>query len=173
MKNKKVLVTGGAGFIGSHVVEKLLTDGNEIVCFDNLATGSLDNVRHFKENPDFQFIQGDILDREALDKSFENVEYVFHYAAIVGVKRTIENPLEVLNANIEGTKNVLDLSLKRSVKKVIFASSSEVYGKPMEIPERENGHVNAKLPYAVSKLVDENYCRAYYEKFGSVLIKNS
>jgi len=166
MKNKRVLVTSGAGFIGLHLVEKLLKEGNEVVCFDNLATGSLDNIGDFKENPDFQFIQGDILDREAMDKAFDGIEYVFHYAAVVGVKRTIENPLEVLNTNIEGTRNVLELSLKHGVEKVIFASSSEVYGEPVEIPERENGHVNAKLPYAISKLVDENYCRAYYKKFG-------
>lgn len=162
----KYLVTGGAGFIGSHMVKRLLKEGNEVVCFDNLSTGSLDNIRDFKENPNFQFIQGNILDIKALNNSFKNVEYVFHYAAVVGVKRTIENPLDVLNTNIEGTRNVLELSVKYGVEKVIFASSSEVYGDPVEIPERENGHVNAKLPYAISKLVGENYCRAYYEKFG-------
>jgi UDP-glucose 4-epimerase len=162
----KYLVTGGAGFIGSHMVERLLKEGNEVVCFDNLSTGSLDNIRDFKENPNFQFIQGNILDIKALNNSFKNVEYIFHYAAVVGVKRTIENPLDVLNTNIEGTRNVLELSVKHGVEKVIFASSSEVYGDPVEIPERENGHVNAKLPYAISKLVGENYCRAYYEKFG-------
>jgi len=166
LKNKKILITGGAGFIGSNLVEKLLEYDNEVIIFDNLSTGIMENIKNLESNPNFKFVQGDILNKELLEQVLENIDYVFHYAAVVGVKRTIEKPLEVLNVNTEGTRNVLELSLKQGVEKVIFASSSEVYGEPVEIPERENGHVNAKLPYAASKLIGENYCEAYYDMYG-------
>ena len=166
LRNKRILVTGGAGFIGSHLVGKLLEYNNEVTCLDNLSTGSVENIEIFNSRPNFKFIKGDILNKEFLNSITEGIDYVFHYAAIVGVKRTLENPLLTLRVNIEGTKNILDSSVSNGVRKVINASSSEVYGEPVEIPERENGHVNAKLPYAVSKLTAEKYCEAYYNMHG-------
>jgi UDP-glucose 4-epimerase len=166
MKNKKVLVTGGAGFIGSHLCETLLETGNEVVCVDNLSMGSSENIKNFgSEN--FKFVKGDVTVLNDLKRVFaeNDFDFVFHEAAVVGVKRTLENPLSVLS-DIEGFKNVLELSKESGVKKLIFSSSSEVYGNPVEIPEREDGHVNASFPYATVKLIGEQYCRAYYDIYG-------
>ena len=158
----KCLVTGGAGFVGSHLCEALAKD-HEVYCLDSLLTGKKENIK----NPKIKFIKEDVLDKNSLERIFDKngFDWVFHYAAIVGVKRTLENPLEVLEDS-EGIKNILDLSRKHNVKKVLFASSSEVYGQPVEIPEREDGHLNAKMPYAVTKLFGENLLKAYYEKYG-------
>lgn len=166
MNNKKVLVTGGAGFIGSHLCETLLETGNEVVCVDNLSMGSLGNVKNF-EGENFKFVKGDVTVFNDLKRIFNegNFDFVFHEAAVVGVKRTLENPLSVLR-DIEGVKNVLELSKESGVEKLIFSSSSEVYGNPVEIPEREDGHVNAKFPYATVKLIGGQYCRAYYDTYG-------
>jgi len=158
----KCLVTGGAGFIGSHLCEALAKD-HEVYCLDSLLTGKKENI----QNPKIKFIKADVLDKKGLEYIFDKngFDWVFHYAAIVGVKRTLGNPLGVLE-DIHGIEHVLDLSRKHEVKKVLFASSSEVYGQPVEIPEREDGHLNAKMPYAVTKLFGENLLKAYYEKYG-------
>lgn len=160
------LVTGGAGFIGSHLCERLLKGGSEVICFDNLSTGREANIQHLASNPRFHFIRGDANSREELSAAFSKfkINYVFHYAAIVGVKRTLENPLAVLK-DIEGIQHILELSRLAKVKKFVFSSSSEVYGSPLELPEREDGAVNAKLPYAVVKLAGESLLKAYWEKY--------
>jgi len=166
VKGKKVLVTGGAGFIGSHLCERLLETGNIVICIDNLSTGSVGNIKRLTGN-NFRFVETDVRKLHDIKKIFhqEKFDFVFHYAATVGVRRTLENPLGVL-ADIEGTKNMLELSKEFGVDKVISASSSEVYGNPVEIPEHEDGHVNPKLPYATVKLIGEQYCKAYYETYG-------
>ncbi len=160
-----ILITGGAGFLGSHLCKRLLKDNHNIVCFDNLSTGKLKNLEEIKDK--ITFIEGDANNFEDLNKVFSKFTFdkVFHYAALVGVKRTLENPIDVLN-DIYGIKNILELSRQNKVDKVIFASSSEVYGEPVEIPEVEEGHVNAKLPYAVTKLMGEKYLEAYFQKYG-------
>lgn len=161
-----VLVTGGAGFIGSNLCYKLLELGNEVVCFDNLSTGKLKNVEYLKTNPNFRFVKGDA-NTEDLNAVFKKYtpDYVFHYAAVVGVKRTIENPLSVLNG-IGGIKKILELSRKHNIKKIIFSSSSEVYGNPIDVPEKEDGIVNPKMPYAVTKLMGEKLFEAYHKEYG-------
>jgi UDP-glucose 4-epimerase len=153
MKNKKVLVTGGAGFIGSHLCETLLEPGNEVVCVDNLSMGSSENIKKFGSG-NFKFVKGDVTVLNDLKRVFDEDEFdfVFHEAAVVGVKRTLENPLSVLK-DIEGFKNVLELSKESGVEKLIFSSSSEVYGNPVEIPEREDGHVNPSFPTQRSSLL--------------------
>ncbi|KKR24057.1 MAG: udp-glucose 4-epimerase, partial [Candidatus Peregrinibacteria bacterium GW2011_GWE2_39_6] len=142
MIRQTVLVTGGAGFIGSHLCQRLLGKNFKVICFDNLSTGSLNNLQ--KIQPHINFIKGDCNDYNQLKIVFEKnkIDIVFHYAAVVGVKRTLENPLAVLN-DLEGIRHILELSHLHQIKKVIFASSSEVYGEPVEIPEVEDGHVNA------------------------------
>lgn len=166
LKNKIILVTGGAGFIGSHLCEELLALGVKVICFDNLSQSSPKNIQTFNNHKNFLFIKGDCNKKNDIEKILNKmkVDYVFHYAATVGVKRTVENPLSVLN-DIEGIKNIFELSLKYKVKKIVFASSSEVYGEPVEIPEKENGILNAKIPYAHVKLIGESYCSAYWEKY--------
>lgn len=161
---KIILVTGGAGFIGSHLCEKLLAKNFRVICFDNLITGSLKNISHIRN--DLIFIKGDVNILSNLEPIFKShrPKAVFHYAALVGVKRTMENPVAVLN-DVSGTRHILDLSLKYGKPKVVFASSSEVYGEPVEIPEAENGHTNAQLPYAVTKLYCEKLMEAYWQKY--------
>lgn len=168
LKGKTSLVTGGAGFIGSHLCERLRKEGSKVICFDNLSTGRKSNIARLEEEGqgEFIFIKGDANSKEELADVFSkfNIDYVFHYAAVVGVKRTLENPLAVLQ-DIEGIQHILELSRLAKVKKLVFSSSSEVYGNPLELPEREDGAVNAKLPYAVVKLAGENLFQAYWEKY--------
>ena len=165
MNKRTVLVTGGAGFVGGHLCRRLIKDGHTVVCFDDLSTGSLDNLKDVKDQ--ITFVQGDCNNYEELEAVFKNhpIDTVFHYAAIVGVKRTLEDPIAVLN-DVEGIRNILELSRLNNVKKVVFSSSSEVYGEPVEIPETEDGHVNAKLPYAVVKLIGEKLLEAYHQMYG-------
>ena len=162
----KSLITGGAGFIGSHLAEALLEKGHEVICFDNMSTGKPKNIEHLKDNSNFSFVEGDA-NTDQLDAVFKNhkFDWVFHYAAVVGVKRTLENPLLVLK-DIDGIKKILELSKNNGVKKVVFASSSEVYGNPVEIPEREDGVIDASLPYAAVKLIGEKFMESYYQEYG-------
>ena len=159
---RKFLVTGGAGFVGSHLCEFLVGRGDEVVCFDNLSTGMVENIEHI--NGGLTFIEGDVNSREELKSVFKNHKFdgIFHYAAMVGVKRTLEDPLAVL-ADIEGTKNILKLALEHGKPKVVFASSSEVYGEPLQVPEVEDGLLNPHLPYAVVKLYNEKMVEAYWQ----------
>jgi nucleoside-diphosphate-sugar epimerase len=160
----KCLVTGGAGFIGSHLCENLLKKGHEVICFDNFSTGSKKNVNF--DNKNFTIEKGDT-NTSDLVNVFKKHEFnwVFHHSAVVGVKRTLEKPIEVLN-DIKGTRNILELCRKNDVDKTLFASSSEVYGEPVQIPGIENGHLNPKIPYSVTKLMGEKYFEAYYQTYG-------
>lgn len=162
---RTVLVTGGAGFIGNHLCRRLLADGHKVICFDDLSTGAEKNIADIEG--DFIFVKGDANSKEELTAVFNDypIDTVFHYAAVVGVKRTIEDPISVLN-DVNGIQYILELSKEHNVKKVIFASSSEVYGEPVEIPEVEEGHVNAKIPYAVVKLLGEKMLECYHKQHG-------
>ena len=161
---KTVLVTGGAGFIGSHLCERLVKDGYQVICLDNLSAGRLDNIKDFQDK--LTFIQGDANNLVDLEPIFKDnkLDAVFHYAAVVGVRRTAENPLEVLD-DIKGIRNIFGLALRYGKPKVVFASSSEVYGEPVEIPEKEDGHINPKISYAVVKLYGEKMVEAYWQKY--------
>ncbi|MCX6789500.1 MAG: SDR family NAD(P)-dependent oxidoreductase [Candidatus Gribaldobacteria bacterium] len=162
--SKTILVTGGAGFVGSHLCERLVKDGYQVICFDNLSAGRLDNIKNFQSQ--LTFIQGDANNLADLEPIFRDnkLDAVFHYAAMVGVRRTAENPIEVLN-DVKGVRNVFELALKYGQPKIVYASSSEVYGEPVEIPEKEDGHINPKIPYAVVKLYGEKMVEAYWQKY--------
>ena len=164
----KIAVTGGAGFIGSHLCETLLERGEYVICIDNLYTGSKINVNHLMNKETFKFTICDVRDKNKLEKIFkeESIDLVYHLAAVVGVKRTLENPQEVLDVNIKGTENVLDAALSSGCEKVVYISSSEVYGNPIEIPENEDSPKNVELVYAISKLLGEKYAEIYYKKYG-------
>jgi len=166
-KKKHFLITGGAGFIGSNLSLTILNNGGHVVCLDDLSTGSEKNIADFKKNPNYKFIKGNVNDLKDLKRVFakNQFNYIVHYAARVGVIRTIQRPLEVLE-DIQGIRHLLELAKNRDIKKIIFSSSSEVYGEPVEIPEREDGHLDAQLPYAVVKLVGENFMKAYYQTYG-------
>jgi len=163
----KILVTGGAGNIGSALVEKLLkSPDNTIVILDNLSTGFLSKLPREK-NERWDFIKSDVNNFKAISTIMDsyNFDYVFHFAAVVGVIRTQENPLSVLN-DIKGIRNVLDCSKNTSVKRVFFSSSSEVYGEPVSLPQHEHTTpLNSRLPYAVVKNVGESYCRSYHQEY--------
>jgi UDP-glucuronate decarboxylase len=165
MNSRTVLVTGGAGFIGNHLCRRLLKEGHTVICFDNETTGQRENLDGVLDQ--LTFVQGDANDYAQLEKVFNDhpIDTVFHYAAVVGVKRTLEDPISVLE-DVEGIKHILELSRLNDVKKVVFASSSEVYGEPVEIPEVEDGHVNAKMPYAVVKLMGEKMLESYHKQYG-------
>ncbi len=166
---RKILVTGGAGFIGSNLAEKLAADpDNFVVVVDNFLTGKKDNVKSLLDKVNAKIIKCDVnnihdISQVMVSYSFD---YVFHYAAVVGVMRTLENPILVLN-DIEGIKNILDLSKNTGVRRVFFSSSSEVYGEPVEFPQNEfTTPLNSRLPYAVVKNVGESFCRSYENEFG-------
>jgi UDP-glucuronate decarboxylase len=164
---RQILVTGGAGFIGSATACKLASDpGNFVVIVDNLQTGSLSKVPVSPHN-NIKFIKADVNDFRDIGSIFNayRFEYVFHYAALVGVKRTLDNPAMVLN-DIIGIKNVLNLSKNTGVHRVYFSSSSEVYGEPVEFPQNEHTTpLNSRLPYAIVKNVGEAYLRAYKQEY--------
>lgn len=163
----RILVTGGAGFIGSCIAEKLATDANaEIVVVDNLITGALTKIPR-SSNKNIKFIKSDVNDFNDISPIFNSFsfDYVFHYAALVGVKRTLENPVMVLN-DIVGIRNVLNLSKNTGVKRVYYSSSSEVYGEPVEFPQNEDTTpLNSRLPYAIVKNVGEAYLRSFKKEF--------
>ena len=167
MKNKKVLVTGGAGFLGSHMCDLLLRNGARVVCIDDLSSGKLENIKHFKNNKSFKFYKINANDPSKTKSVFskEKPEYVMHYAAMVGVKRTSDNPLGVFR-DIEGIKNIAELSRIYKVKKILFTSSSEVYGEPVKLPISEDDTFNGRWPYSLVKILGEQYFGAYFEKYG-------
>jgi UDP-glucose 4-epimerase len=161
-----VLITGGAGNVASALANKLSENkDNFIVIVDNLSTGCLSKVPQ-KEN--VKFIKADANNYNDIVPIFGryNFDYVFHYAAVVGVKRTLDNPIMVLN-DIEGIKNILSLSKNSGVKRVFYSSSSEVYGEPFEIPQNENTTpLNSRLPYAIVKNVGEAFFKSYFQEYG-------
>ncbi len=162
----KILISGGAGFIGSSLAERILKDEQYyVVLVDNLLTG---DIRKVPLHARCRFIKCDCNnyhDISAIMTSYQ-FDYVFHYAAVVGVKRTIENPIMVLN-DLEGIRNVLNLCKNTGVKRIFFSSSSEVYGEPVELPQHEETTpLNSRLPYAVVKNVGESFCRSYQKEYG-------
>ena len=169
LRKKTILVTGGAGFIGSWMCARLLELGARVVCVDDLSTGKRENVAHCKQyGTFFIFVRANVNSRKALAAVFSKYkpQYVLHYAAFLGVRRTLENPFKVL-ADIEGIKNIHELSRKHNVTKVLFSSSSEVYGELNGTTAVENKTpINSRLPYAAVKVLGEIYFRTYYEEYG-------
>ncbi len=158
---KRVVVTGGAGFIGSHLAEDLARQNYYVIILDDLSTGKLENVEEFLRKDNTEFVKGSITDLPLLQKLFPGVEYVFHQAALARVPRSIEDPLSVNEVNIRGTLNVLMAGRDSRVKKVIYASSSSVYGGTPTLPQREDMPPNPLSPYALTKLAAEYYCSIF------------
>ncbi len=164
----KILMTGGAGFIPGAMAAKLAENANDtVVIVDNLETGSMKKVP-VSPHKNIHFIKCDVNDFKDISSVFFawHFDYVFHYAALVGVQRTLANPAKVLN-DIEGIKNILNLSKNTGVKRVFYSSSSEVYGEPVQIPQNEHTTpLNSRLPYAIVKNVGEAFLRSYQTEFG-------
>lgn len=163
MKNKKIAVTGGLGFIGSHVVESLCQE-NEVVIVDNESTGSIENIKHLDFN-NISLDLGDIVDID-LKKTFEGCDYVFHHAALASVPASVADPLKCNSVNVTGTLKVLLAARDTEVKKVIFSSSSAVYGDNTNFPLSEKAPIRSISPYALSKSVGEMYCQLFTDIYG-------
>ncbi len=167
-KHNNVLVTGGAGFIGSHLCERLLQLKARVICLDNLSTGKLANIELLKNNPKFVFRQLDVNQYLKIANIFKKhkIDYVFHYAAMTGVRNVIERPLDVFK-DMKGIENILSLSRVHRIKKIVFASSSEAYGEPITLPEREDGPTNIYRhdPYGLTKLAGESMIINYWKKY--------
>lgn len=165
----KVLITGGAGFIGSHLAEKLLLKGEEVFVIDNFSTGSWENIQHLEDHPRFHLTVGSILEQNLLEKLVEKSEIIFHLAAAVGVRLIIEKPVETIETNILGTEAVLKLANKYK-SKVIITSTSEVYGKNAKAPFKEDDNsvygptTKSRWSYACSKAIDEFLALAYFHE---------
>jgi UDP-glucose 4-epimerase len=168
MDRKTVLITGALGFIPSSLAKALLDRGYNVVGIDNFLTGNVQNIKEFKDNPNFKFVRGDVNIFDNVYKVFYtfNPDYVYHYAACVGVQRTLENPRKVLD-DIKGLENILTLCRDFNVRRVFYSSSSEVYGEPVEFPQDENTTpLNSKLPYAVVKNLGEVFLKTYHKEYG-------
>jgi len=164
MKSKNVVVTGGAGFIGSNLSRELSKD-NHVVIFDDLSSGFLENIEDITEKNNVEFVKGTINDIDLLQKTFKDVDYVFHQAAVASVVKSIEDPVKSNYVNVNGTLNVLVAAKDNKVKKVIQASSSSIYGDTTISPETENILPDPLSPYAVGKLAGEYYCRVFNETY--------
>lgn len=165
----KFLITGGAGFIGSHIAEKLLEkDEGKVIVFDNLSVGLKKNIPN-----GCLFVKGDIRDKEKLKKAMANVDIIFHNAACVTIRGSFEKFQEVVGVNCQGTLNVLEMAVKQKVKKIIFASSMAVYGEPKYLPINEEHPLNPVSPYGLSKVMGELYCQIFEKKHGitSVILR--
>jgi UDP-N-acetylglucosamine 4-epimerase len=166
IENKAVLITGGAGFIGSNLCERLLEQGNKIVCLDNLSTGQRSNIDQFIDHPNFKFIEGDLCDVEVCQKATHGVDIVLHQAALGSVPRSVQFPLATHAANSTGTLNILDAARLNGVRRFVYASSSSVYGDAPELPKREEKTGLPLSPYAASKAVGEMYAKVYGQLYG-------
>jgi UDP-glucose 4-epimerase len=165
----RALITGGAGFIGSHLAEALLNEGHEVDIIDNLSTGSIRNIAHLKANPKFKYVIDTLTNEPLLAELIDRNDMIFHFAAAVGVKLIVEEPVHTIETNVHGTEVVLKHANKKK-KKVIIASTSEVYGKNADVPFREDADlvmgatVKHRWAYACSKAIDEFLALAYYKE---------
>jgi len=158
------LVTGGAGFIGSNMVEELLKREQKVRVLDNFCTGKRENILPFLDK--IELIEGDIRDYRVVKEAVERVDFILHQAALPSVPRSIKDPITTNEVNVGGTLNILDAAKNTGVKRVVFASSSSVYGNSETLPKSEDMTPEPISPYAVSKLAGEKYCKAFYEIYG-------
>lgn len=165
-EQSRFLVTGAAGFIGSNLVEAILRLGYQVRGLDNFSTGKKENIDLFKDNPNFEFVEGDIRNLETCLQVCEGIDYVLHQAAWGSVPRSIERPLLYEEINIKGTLNMLEAAKQSGVKKFVYASSSSVYGDEPTLPKKEGKEGNLLSPYALTKRTNEGYAKLYTELYG-------
>ena len=161
----KILITGGAGFIGSHLCDKYVREGHTVFCLDNFISGNLMNIRHLLDSQNFKLIKGDIRDFDLLEKIMRDIEVVFHLAAQIHVDRSYIEPRLTYEVNVLGTQNILEACRLFDIKKVIHASSSEVYGSALYVPIDEKHPLNAPHPYGASKTAADRMCYAYIQTY--------
>jgi len=167
-KSMKILVTGGAGFIGSNLAERLVFEGHQVIVYDDLSAGRIENLQGLSSYPNFTFVKGTILDRDHLADLIREheIEVISHQAARPSVARSVEDPLATNEINVTGTLNVLKAAIDHGVKKVVVAISSSVYGDTPELPKRETMPYNPQSPYAVSKVTKELYLKVFHQVYG-------
>jgi UDP-N-acetylglucosamine 4-epimerase len=170
LKNSKVLVTGGAGFIGSNLIESLLNADNEVVCLDNFSTGKRENLKTFTGNPRFTLIEGDIRNYSDCEKSVRNIDIVFHQAALGSVPRSIKDPVSSTDVNIGGFVKMLFAAKEAGIKRFIFAASSSTYGDHPDLPKVEDKIGSPLSPYAITKYVDELFATNFANSYGIDII---
>lgn len=161
----RALVTGGAGFVGSHLVERLLNDGHEVVALDNLSVGRRSNVQHLESNPKFKFVQADIGRREDIEAYFKGIEWVFHLAARADIVPSIVEPYEYHRSNVDGTIAVLESARAAQVKRFVYTASSSCYGLPDIVPTPETAEIRPMYPYALTKYIGEWYVRHWAQTY--------
>ena len=167
MGYSRILVTGGAGFVGSHLVDRLLGDGHEVKVIDDLSYGFMENLVQHKNNKDLHFVKGDIRNLEDVKEAVKDVDAVFHEAGLVGIVVSVKNPVLTHEVNVTGTLNLLKASSEQGVKRFVFASSAAVYGNPSKPKKKENMPLDATgSPYAASKLAAENYVQVFNNLYG-------
>lgn len=170
LKEKKILVTGGAGFIGSNLCERLLADGNVVVCLDNFLTGKRKNIESFLSNPNFQLLEGDIRDKAICANAVSGVDLVLHQAALGSVPRSVNDPLTTNDININGFLNMLWACKEAGIKRFVYAASSSTYGDSAELPKVEERIGKPLSPYAVTKYVNELYAKVFSDLYGMEVI---
>jgi UDP-N-acetylglucosamine 4-epimerase len=170
ISGKKVLVTGGAGFIGSNIIEKILKQKNEVVCLDNFATGKPENIAPFRSNAMFTFIEGDIRDPQACQKAVAGADIVLHQAALGSVPRSINDPVTTNDVNIGGFLNILVAARDAGVKRIVYAASSSTYGDSETMPKVEDKIGKPLSPYAITKFVDELYADVFARMYNMELV---
>ena len=159
----KILITGGAGFIGSHLAEYLVKKNYKVTIIDNLSTGRLHNVRGFKKN--IKFIKADLSKKGSWVKNLKGVKVIFHLAALADIVPSIQNPSKYFDANVVGTKNIIEAAINYKVKKILYSASSSCYGIPKQYPTRENSKLDPKYPYALTKMIGEQLLLNYGSLF--------
>jgi len=162
----KIMITGGAGFIGSHLCDKYVQEGYNVLCLDNFLSGNLTNVRHLLDARNFKLIKGDVRDYELLEKLMPDVDVVFHLAAQIHVDRSYIEPRLTYDINVMGTQNILEVAKLHNTKRVIYASTSEVYGSSQYHPMDEKHPLSAPHPYGASKIAADRMCYAYIQTYG-------
>jgi nucleoside-diphosphate-sugar epimerase len=162
----KYLVTGGAGFIGSNIVEELLSRGEHIRVLDNFSTGRRQNISEFIDNDKFELLEGDLRSCHIVQEAVRGIDYVLHQGALPSVHGSVEDPITTNDVNVNGTLNILDASLNAGVKRVVYASSCSVYGNGLELPKREDMKPTPESPYALSKYTGEGYCQIFTKLYG-------
>ena len=170
LENKTILITGGAGFIGSNIIEYLLNKNNRITCLDNFITGKKENISGFLNNSNFKFIEGDITKSDDCDLACEGVDIILHQAALGSVPRSIENPIRTNEININGFLNILWSAKKHNIKRIVYAASSSTYGDSKKLPKIESEIGLPLSPYAVTKYVNELYAGVFSNLYDLELI---
>ena len=166
LKNQNILVTGGAGFIGSNLIDHLLNQNNKVTCLDNLSTGKIENIHSFLKNPNFTFIEGDIRNFDTCMQACKGKDLIFHEAALGSVPRSIQDPMSSTDVNMSGFVNMLYAAKENEIKRFIYAASSSTYGDNNELPKREDNIGKPLSPYAITKYVNELYADNFSKLYG-------